>query len=68
MFTSCGWFFDDISGIETLQIMQYASRAIQLAKEIENRDFEPEFESILKNAPTNEKEFADGKEVYETIR
>jgi len=34
MFTSCGWFFDDISGIETLQIMQYASRAIQLAKEM----------------------------------
>ncbi|MGD0552788.1 MAG: DUF3536 domain-containing protein [Sedimentisphaerales bacterium] len=65
MFTSCGWFFDDIGGIETLQIMQYASRAIQLAKEIENRDFEPEFESILKNAPTNEKEFANGKEVYE---
>ena len=45
--------------------MQYAARAIQLAKEIENKDFEPEFETILKNAPTNEKEFTDGKEVYE---
>ena len=47
--------------------MQYASRAIQLAKEIENRDFEPEFETILKNAPTNEKEFANGKAAYEDI-
>jgi hypothetical protein len=39
MFTSCGWFFDDISGIEAIQIMHYASRAIQLAKEIENKGF-----------------------------
>ncbi len=31
MYTSCGWFFDDISGIETIQIISYASRAIQLA-------------------------------------
>jgi hypothetical protein len=31
MFTSCGWFFSDISGIETVQIMRYAARAIELA-------------------------------------
>ncbi len=31
MFTSCGWFFDEISGIETVQVIQYAARAIQLA-------------------------------------
>ena len=31
MFTSCGWFFDDISGIEALQVMRYAARAIELA-------------------------------------
>jgi alpha-amylase/alpha-mannosidase (GH57 family) len=65
MFTSCGWFFDDISGIETLQIMQYALRAIQLVNEIENKDLEPDYEAILKTAPSNEKEFASGKEVYE---
>ena len=34
MYTSCGWFFDDIAGIETLQILQYAGRAIQLAEEL----------------------------------
>ncbi len=31
MFTSCGWFFNDLSGIETLQVLRYAARAIQLA-------------------------------------
>ncbi|MDV7401955.1 DUF3536 domain-containing protein, partial [Arthrospira platensis SPKY1] len=34
MFTSCGWFFDDISGLETLQVLQYAARAMQLAREV----------------------------------
>jgi hypothetical protein len=29
MFTSCGWFFNDISGMETTQILQYANRAIR---------------------------------------
>ncbi len=33
MFTSCGWFFDEISGIETVQVIQYAARALQLANE-----------------------------------
>ena len=67
MYTSCGWFFDDISGIETLQIMQYASRAIQLAKEVAGQDFEPGFRDILEKAPTNLKEFANGKQVYDTF-
>ena len=34
MYTSCGWFFDDISGIETVQIIAYAGRVLQLAKEL----------------------------------
>ena len=32
MYTSCGWFFDDISGIETVQIIAYAARVLQLAQ------------------------------------
>ncbi len=64
MYTSCGWFFDDIAGIETLQIMQYAARAVQLAKEANGKDFEPGFEDILQKAPTNVKNFATGKDVY----
>ena len=34
MYTSCGWFFDDVAGIETVQIIAYAARVLQLAKEI----------------------------------
>jgi len=67
MYTSCGWFFDDISGIETVQIMQYASRAIQLAKETVYQDFESGFEAILEKAPTNLRDFANGRNVYEAL-
>ena len=34
MYTSCGWFFDELSGIETVQVIQYAARVIQLANEL----------------------------------
>jgi hypothetical protein len=67
MFTSCGWYFDDICGIETVQIMQYASRAIQLAKETDNKDFETEFENILQKAPTNLREYPTGRDAYERL-
>jgi len=67
MYTSCGWFFDDMCDIETIQIMNYASRAIQLAKEIENKDFEPNFEDILQKAQTNAKTFTNGKEAYKAL-
>jgi alpha-amylase/alpha-mannosidase (GH57 family) len=67
MCTSCGWFFDDICGIEAVQIMNYASRAMQLAKEIDGQDFEPGFENIIEKAPPNVKEFANGKEAYQAL-
>jgi alpha-amylase/alpha-mannosidase (GH57 family) len=67
MYTSCGWFFDDISGIETVQIMQYASRAIQLAKEISGNDFEVKFESMLEKAPSNYVQFNNGKDIYDKL-
>jgi alpha-amylase/alpha-mannosidase (GH57 family) len=65
MYTSCGWFFDNISGIETVQIMMYASRAMQLCHEVQNWNLEPDFKNMLMNAPTNRRPFANGKEVYE---
>lgn len=34
MYTSCGWFFDELSGLETVQVIQYAGRALQLAEEV----------------------------------
>ncbi|HUW20051.1 MAG TPA: DUF3536 domain-containing protein [Sedimentisphaerales bacterium] len=67
MYTSCGWFFDDICGIEAVQIMNYAGRAIQLAKEVNGKDFEPGYKDILQKAPTNSKEFTDGKQTYEAL-
>lgn len=64
MYTSCGWFFDEISGIETVQILQYAARAIQLAEGESDYELESEFEAILENAPSNLPELRTGKEVY----
>ncbi len=52
MFTSCGWFHDEISGIETVQCLQYAARAIHLAKQFD-RDFEDSFVAALEPAPSN---------------
>lgn len=64
MFTSCGWFFNDISGIETIQILQYAARAIELAKEVSGVNLEPEFLEILEKAVSNKPEEINGKEIY----
>ncbi|RPI71583.1 MAG: DUF3536 domain-containing protein, partial [Ignavibacteriales bacterium] len=64
MYTSCGWFFDEISGIETVQVIQYASRAIQLCKDLTGKDLEPEFIKRLENAQGNIPEVPNGAEVY----
>ncbi len=52
-FTSCGWFFDEISGIETVQILQYAVRALQLAEELSGEVLEERFLAMLEKAPSN---------------
>jgi hypothetical protein len=64
MYTSCGWFFDEISGIETVQVIQYAARAIQLANELKGKNLEDEFIKQLKNAPSNIPGINNGGEVY----
>lgn len=65
MYTSCGWFFDDISGIEPRQILQYACRAIQLAKEVSSIDFENEYMAKLAGAESNDPEMMNGQVIYE---
>jgi alpha-amylase/alpha-mannosidase (GH57 family) len=65
MYTSCGWFFDDISGIETIQVIQYAAKAMQLARETGAADFEPDFLKILKKARSNVPEYGNGARIYE---
>ncbi len=67
MFTSCGWFFDEISGLESVQIMKYASRAIQLAREVLGKDFEPEYVKMLEQAPSNITEFENGSRTYDSL-
>lgn len=63
MYTSCGWFFDEISGIETIQIMQYASKVIQLAAELREVSLEPDFMDALENSPSNV--YENGVKPYE---
>jgi alpha-amylase/alpha-mannosidase (GH57 family) len=69
MYTSCGWFFDDISGIETVQVISYASRAMQLGSEIFPADspaqlLEEKFLSRLEEAISNDPAQVNGKEIY----
>ncbi|MBX2945426.1 MAG: DUF3536 domain-containing protein [Cyclobacteriaceae bacterium] len=64
MYTSCGWFFDEISGIETIQILQYACRAIQLLHQTAGADFEEEFIRKLEKAPSNIESLGNAGNVY----
>ena len=68
MFTSCGWFFDDISGIETIQILQYACRAMQLGEELFCKsDIESSFLDILVQARSNVPEIGNGRTLYNNL-
>jgi alpha-amylase/alpha-mannosidase (GH57 family) len=65
MYTSCGWFFDELSGIETVQVIQYAARALQLAEEAFDCNLEPGFLERLQHAKSNIPEHCDGRCIYE---
>ncbi|BAQ62525.1 alpha-amylase/alpha-mannosidase [Geminocystis sp. NIES-3708] len=64
MFTSCGWFFEEISRPEGTQILRYASHAVELAGEIAGVQLEKEFITRLAEAPSNIKEYGNGEGVY----
>ncbi len=65
MYSSCGWFFDEISGLETGQILQYACRAVHYAQQVADVDLEEEFSFRLSQAPSNLPEYVNGSGVYE---
>ena len=65
MFTSCGWFFDDISGIEPVQVLKYAARAMELAEEWADKDLESGLMKYLYRAGSNDSDYRDGKDVYD---
>jgi hypothetical protein len=68
MYTSCGWFFDDISGIETVQVIAYAARVLQLAREVfgeQAAPLEPAFLDRLAEARSNVAAAGDGAKIYQ---
>jgi alpha-amylase/alpha-mannosidase (GH57 family) len=66
-YTSCGWFFSDISGIETLQCMKYAARALDLMEELEVRSPREEVLGILSEAVSNKKAFGTGADIFRKL-
>jgi alpha-amylase/alpha-mannosidase (GH57 family) len=69
MYTSCGWFFDEISGIETVQIIAYACRVIELASQLfttgeDGSSLEAGFIARLSKAKSNVPELEDGGVIY----
>jgi len=68
MYTSCGWFFDDLAGIEATQVLFYAARALQLARETLGRDLSGPFLERLGRAKSNVPERGDGRRIWaETV-
>lgn len=65
MYTSCGWFFDEISGIETVQVIRYACRALQLSHQVLGDNIEAAFLEKLSRAKSNIPEHQDGARIYQ---
>ncbi|HEX7721510.1 MAG TPA: DUF3536 domain-containing protein [Pyrinomonadaceae bacterium] len=64
MYTSCGWFFNDISGIETIQTLKYAARAIDLMEQLDLPSARGRFLEILSAAKSNRTELGTGADIY----
>jgi alpha-amylase/alpha-mannosidase (GH57 family) len=67
MYTSCGWFFDELSRPEGTQILRYAARAIELAGDVAGVQLEKSFVKKLAAAPSNVDLFQNGAEVYRQL-
>ena len=65
MFTSCGWFFADLAGLETVLILEHAARAIQFAEEYSGEEIEKRFLQVLSSGRSNRPEMGDGLQIYE---
>jgi alpha-amylase/alpha-mannosidase (GH57 family) len=64
MYTSCGWFFSDISGIEPIQILKYAGRALDLMNQLGLPSPREGFLEILAEAKSNRPELGNGAEIF----
>lgn len=67
MYTSCGWFFSEISGLETVKILEYASRSMEIVNELTGMELESEFKNRLSLAKSNIPKYFNGKGVYEQL-
>lgn len=67
MYTSCGWFFDEISRPEPVQVIQYAGRVVQLAQDLFGDKLEEDFLKILELAKSNQPEEGDGRRIYDSL-
>jgi hypothetical protein len=65
MYTSCGWFFADISGLESLQVIKYAARALQLGQDFTSEALEAPFLKILERAVSNIPREGNGLTIYQ---
>ncbi len=66
MYTSCGWFFDDIAGLETVQILRYLARAVELGERLGHQPIEPALLELLAHARSNQPHEGTGADVYAT--
>ena len=64
MYTSCGWFFADLAGLETIQVLEYAARALQLGQNFAQEELEPPFLERLERAVSNVPEEGNGRHLY----
>ena len=64
MFTSCGWFFDEISQLESALLLKYAARSIELAQKTGSPELTREFLRLLSQAPSNLPEYGNGANVF----
>jgi alpha-amylase/alpha-mannosidase (GH57 family) len=67
MYTSCGWFFEELSRPEGVQILRYAARALELAGDVAGVQLEKGFLKRLALAPSNVDFFKNGLEVYRQL-
>jgi alpha-amylase/alpha-mannosidase (GH57 family) len=67
MFTSCGWFFSDLAGIETVQVMRYAARVLDLQNQLGFAAPRKEFLELLSNAKSNDPAKGNGAEIFQRL-
>jgi alpha-amylase/alpha-mannosidase (GH57 family) len=67
MYTSCGWFFDDLSGLETRQVIGHAARVVELAEAVFHKNLEAPLVERLERAKSNIQEYGNGATIYDKL-